>query len=77
MKPSPATLKHYVSPPGLYVNFRPLCVNSLRHCATSGTLCVTHDALCVDDEGPLASALSLLGSVWPALAAALRSLPLH
>ena len=69
-KPSSTTLKLYASPSGL-------CVNLLRHCATSGTLCITPAALYVDDTIPLGSALSLLGSTWPALAAASCSLPLR
>lgn len=70
MKPSPATLKPCVSLPGLCVSLKTLCVNPLRHCTTSGTLCVTLAAFCMDDVGPLASVLSLLGSMWPALASA-------
>ena len=70
-KTSLAQLKHCVSPPGLYVSLKTLCVSPLRHCAASGTICITPIALCVDGAGPLASALSLLGSVWPELVTAL------
>lgn len=76
-KPSPTTLKHYVNLLLLCVSLKTLCVSLLRNCAASRTLCVNLISLCVDDAGPLAYALSLLGSVWLALASTSRSLPLR
>lgn len=76
-KPSPTTLKHCISLLLLCVSLRTLCVSPLRHFAASRTLCVTPAAFCVDDVGPLAFAFSLLGSAWPALAVASRSLHLR
>ena len=70
-------LKHCVSPPGLCTSLITLYVSPLRHCTSCGTLCITLVAFCVDDAGPLASVLSLLGSLWPALASVSTSLPLR